>query len=402
MPGHPHLTTHPIPAPQPLRLASENPKIPRTLFQWSDKRLSSHPRYNSAHVSTHSTLPVHPAALEIYPVSNQDSPRLRRLLRLIFRLSQTPLGLPVADIAEAEGCTERTCRRDLLLLRKIGLPLQEHSGEHNRKYWRIAPRVQNLKFSLFELLSLYMGRRLLEPFAGTPFFEGIHTVFQRLESQLFSGAALFQAQLAEVFYLSSPGSSDYSTRAQLIDLLLQAVQQRRTLLMDYRKPGEVAAAQYRIQPWSLAAHHGSLYIIAWSEYAQDVRHFKVDRIEALQLLHKKFQVPDSFSVQAWLEGSFGLFSPENRSYRIEIEFYGSAAETVQESRWHPNQKFTTKPDGRTVMSLNLRSLHEIKSWVLSFGSQARVLKPSLLVRKVREELQATAKLYRRKNGKHEN
>ncbi|MFM7924886.1 MAG: WYL domain-containing protein, partial [Planctomycetaceae bacterium] len=62
----------------------------------------------------------------------------------------------------------------------------------------------------------------------------------------------------------------------------------------------------------------------------------------------------------------------------------------------------TKPDGRTVMSLNLRSLHEIKSWVLSFGSQARVLKPSLLVRKVREELQATAKLYRRKNGKHEN
>jgi predicted DNA-binding transcriptional regulator YafY len=49
------------------------------------------------------------------------------------------------------------------------------------------------------------------------------------------------------------------------------------------------------------------------------------------------------------------------------------------------------------MSLNLRSLYEIKSWVLSFGSQARVLKPSLLVRMVREELQTTAKLYRRKN-----
>jgi len=238
---------------------------------------------------------VHPAAKEIHPVSNQDSPRLRRLLRLTFRPSQTPLGLPVADIAKAEGCTERTCCHDLLLLRKIGLPLQEHSGEHNHKYWRIAPEVQNLKFSLFELLSLCMGRRLLEPFAGTPFFEGIHTVFQRLESQLFSGAALFHAQLAEGFYLSLPGSSDYSTRDQLIDLLLQAVQQQRTLLMDYRKPG-----------------------------------------------------------------------------------------------------------GRTLMSLNLRSLHEIKSWVLSFGSQARVLKHSLLVRKVREELQATAKLYRRKNGKHEN
>lgn len=330
-------------------------------------------------------------------MSQHDSPRLRRLLRLIFRLSQTPLGLSLAELAEVEGYTERTCRRDLLLLRKIGLPLQEHSGEHNRKYWHIAPEVQNLKFSLFELLSLYMGRRLLEPFAGTPFFEGIHAVFQRLESQLFSGAALFQAQLAEVFYLSTPGTSDYSARAELIDLLLQAVQQRRTLMMDYRKPGESEAGQYRIQPWSLAAHHGSLYIVAWSEYAQDVRHFKVDRIESLQILHKKFQIPDSFSVQAWLEGSFGVFSPENRSYHIEIEFFGTAAETVRESRWHPNQKFTSKPDGRTVMSINLRSLYEIKSWVLSFGSQARVLKPSLLVRMVREELQTTAKLYRRKN-----
>lgn len=332
-------------------------------------------------------------------MSNQDSPRLKRLLRLIFRLSQTQSGLPLADIAEVEGCTERTCRRDLLLLKKIGLPLHEHSGEHNRKYWCIAPEAQNLQCSLFELLSLYMGRRLLEPFAGTPFFDGIHAVFQRMESRLFSGAALFQAQLAEVFHLSSPGSSDYSARAHLIDQLLQAIQQRRILLMDYRKPGEAAATQYRIQPWSLAAHRGSLYIIAWSEYAQDVRHFKVDRIEALQLLHKKFQIPDSFSVQAWLEGSFGLFSPENRSYRIEIEFHGTAAETVRESRWHPNQRFTTKPDGRTIMSLNLRSLHEIKSWVLSFGSQARVLKPGLLVRMVREELQSTVKLYRRKNTK---
>ncbi|MFY8057794.1 MAG: helix-turn-helix transcriptional regulator [Planctomycetaceae bacterium] len=87
----------------------------------------------------------------------------------------------------------------------------------------------------------------------------------------------------------------------------------------------------------------------------------------------------------------------HRSYQIEIEFYGTAAETVRESRWHPNQKFTSKPDGRTVMSLSLRSLYEIKSWVLSFGSQARVLKPSLLVRMVREELQSAAKLYRQKN-----
>lgn len=325
-------------------------------------------------------------------MSRNDSQRLRRLLRLILSLSRAQDGISVYELARQEGLDDKTIRRDLMLLRNTGLPLVEDRRKFGKKLWRIRSESHRVEFNLFELLSLYMARRLMEPFAGTPFFEGIHSAFRRIEAEVFPDSVELQTQLSSLLYFSTAGSSDYTQRTHLISTVLQSISQRQALRMLYRKAAAEQARSYVICPYSLAAYHGSLYIVARSVKVAAIRHFKMDRVQTLELLDQRYRIPRTFDVEAWFEGTFGVFGPGKKSYRIEIEFQPEVSETVKESRWHRSQTFRDQADGGTVMQVKLNDLREIKSWVLSFGALARVLHPPELVDMIRSDLQ---QLYQR-------
>lgn len=319
-------------------------------------------------------------------MASNDSQRLRRLLRLIHRLSQASDGLSVQDLAAKEGLDEKTIRRNLILLKNTGLPLEERRAKFGRKLWLIRAGIESVQFNLFEMLSLSMGRKLIEPFAGTPFFEGLHSAFSKIEKEVLNESKVRQAELSQMLYVSTAGTSDYSGRTQLITTILQSIAKRQALQLTYRKPSASASMKYIIHPYCLAAWHGSLYVVARSVAVGAMRHFKLDRIEGIEMLSQKYRIPGNFSVDTYFQSTFGIFSPGKEKYRIEIEFCGSASKTVKESRWHTTQKFHDQNDGTTVMHLMLNDLQEVKRWVLSFGALARVLYPPELVSMVRQEV----------------
>lgn len=316
-----------------------------------------------------------------------ESARLRRALRIILLLSQQKKGLSVSDLADREEIGVKTIRRDIALLRDEGLPIEETLADHGKKLWRITSKVDAISFSLHELLSLFLGRRLLEPFVGTPLFEGIHSLFQKLESQLFKQSKALQESLATAFHLTSIGASDYSGRSQLISTFFDAVQRRRVLRMVYRKNNSPTPSEYELHPYGLVYHRGSLYIVAFSVASQKMRHFKLDRVQVADCLDETFERPGTFDAGEYLDRSFGIFSPTNKTYSIRIWFAAVAAGAVRESQWHKSQEICEHRDGSITMSLKLSNLEEIKSWVLGFGSMAKVLAPKEFVTLVKDDIQ---------------
>lgn len=65
----------------------------------------------------------------------KTSPLFRQwaLLRLLV---QRRFGLTVAELADEMNVSQKTIRRDLELLRDVGLPIVETVGSHGRKSWR--------------------------------------------------------------------------------------------------------------------------------------------------------------------------------------------------------------------------------------------------------------------------
>jgi predicted DNA-binding transcriptional regulator YafY len=293
-----------------------------------------------------------------------DSQRLRRLLRLIQCLSQALDGVSVQDFAAQEGLDEKTIRRDLMLLKNMGLPLEERLAKFGRKLWLIRSEAENSQFNIFE------GQSASE----------------RTEEEVVNQSASVPTELSEMLFFSTAGTNDYSRRTHLITTILQSITQRQALQLTYRKPSESVSLQYIIHPYSLAAHHGSLYVVARNVAAGAIRHFNLDKIDGAETLSEKYRIPRNFNVETYFQSTFGIFSPGKEQYRVEIEFFGSASETVKNSCWHTTQKFHDQKDGTTVMHVVLNDLQEVKSWVLSFGALARVLHPPELVAMVRQEV----------------
>jgi len=107
-----------------------------------------------------------------------ECPLVRQWI-LLKTLSGRPGGVTVKELVQELRVSEKTVRRDLETFQKVGFPLQEQVGEHGRKTWRLQPSASQpgLSFAFDDAISLYLGRRLLEPLAGTVFWEAAHHDF---------------------------------------------------------------------------------------------------------------------------------------------------------------------------------------------------------------------------------
>ncbi len=103
---------------------------------------------------------------------NEDSALIRQW-RLLKLLSSRHYGATVKELSDEMKVNEKTIRRDLQTFEQVGFPLEETVGERGRKNWKVRGTKDQpeLNFALDEALALYMGRRFLEPLAGT-FFLG--------------------------------------------------------------------------------------------------------------------------------------------------------------------------------------------------------------------------------------
>jgi predicted DNA-binding transcriptional regulator YafY len=83
-----------------------------------------------------------------------------------------------------------------------------------------------------------------------------------------------------------------------------------------------------------------------------------------------------------LRDSFGVHSGKGE-FEVVIRFNSRAAGYVREKKWHESQQLRDLKDGGAELSLKLSSLAEIERWVLSWGGDAKALRPRELVESVR-------------------
>ena len=76
-----------------------------------------------------------------------------------------------------------------------------------------------------------------------------------------------------------------------------------------------------------------------------------------------------------------------RGRRIEVEllFSKNVAAWIKDKLWHSSQEMVPMKDGRLRMTLKVADTDELVGWILSFGSQVKVISPESLQTKVRGE-----------------
>ena len=205
---------------------------------------------------------------------NSSTP-IQRQWQILIGLMSRRHGQTIKELAAEVGVNVRTIHRDLDTLRGAGFPLEERTSDYGRKHWKLVEGgVQvPLQFNWSEAVALYLGRRLLDPLAGTHFWISAQSAFNKIRAMLGEAALAQLSKVEKTFLQTMPGVSDYSEKAELIDLLMLAIEDHKITWVAYQSERATEPVSLELYPYGIVYHKGSLYLVAHSrshETGQDL------------------------------------------------------------------------------------------------------------------------------------
>jgi predicted DNA-binding transcriptional regulator YafY len=312
--------------------------------------------------------------------------RTDRLLAIVLEL-QGKGHQRAEDLAETFETSKRTIYRDIQALGQAGVPLISTPGRGYSlmKGYFLPP----LSFTTDEATMLLLGSDFMAQNFDAQYRAAAQSASRKIEG------VLPEKLREEVHYLQnsilfvSRDILERSPQAELLQQLRRAIIQRTTVRFCYHTrntvDGKGEQNNREADPYGLVHVSGAWHLVAWCHLRQDIRHFRLERIESLELLPEIFDRPTGFTM-------LGSRSKESRNIVIRTLFDHEVARWVQEtpSFYTACQEHT--PTGLLV-TLHVRHESEVLQWLLSWGSHVQVLEPQSLRSRLAEEAQAILKNY---------
>jgi len=160
--------------------------------------------------------------------------------------------------------------------------------------------------------------------------------FRKVRAMLSPAALKYLDKFAAVFHRTLVGASDYSTQGELIDRLVMALEDRRITHITYRLLRATEPTTYDVYQLGMIHHRGSLYLVGWAPRRERVQHWKIDRIEEVELTQLQFQRPAREMVTGIMAGNgTGSEARSSRPARFGHFSVGRFARQTWQSLLHP-------------------------------------------------------------------
>ncbi|HTY87269.1 MAG TPA: WYL domain-containing protein [Candidatus Acidoferrum sp.] len=276
----------------------------------------------------------------------------------------------------------KTIHRDIEFMRdRLGLPIEYNSAKNGYAYTEEVSAFPNLQITEGELFALIVAEKALQQYRGTNFEKPLLSAIKKMEQSLPDTISLNLAEVEQT--ISFRTRAEPILNLEIFDALAKAAARRQQIELTYRKPGQPEPEKRVVDPYHLANINGEWYLFAYDHARKDIRTFVPARMQSVKPTGKSFDRPQKFSLEQRLRDSFGVVSGEGK-YEVVIRFNAHAADYIREKKWHESQQLRELKGGGVELKLKLSSLREIERWVLSWGGDARVVKPRELAAAVRE------------------
>ena len=317
-------------------------------------------------------------------MKSTNKPSTRRLWEIDQQLRSGKYPT-VPQLAQLFETNDKTVRRDLDYLRyDLHAPAEYCPINNGWHYTEPTYRLPALLITQGELLAIFLTGQTIPHVQGTPYEADLRQAITKLAEFLPEEISFHidQIQQAHSFRQTATTTQDLDIFRRLADAVLQ----RKQLTIRYWTASREAESQRTIDPWHLASVNGEWYLIAYCHTRKDRRMFAPNRIRDLQDTGGTYEIPDNFSIADFFDGTFRVINDSTQPLQtVQVRFLPSAAKYIREKIWHPSQVAHPQPDGSYLVELSLRSLIEVKRWILSWGAECEVLAPAELRADIRNE-----------------
>jgi predicted DNA-binding transcriptional regulator YafY len=300
--------------------------------------------------------------------------RIRRLIQMLGLL-QAVKGQNAAELATACAVSRRTIFRDLDVLRHAGVPLlfDDDQGSYRIPGTYFLPPTN---FTTEEALAVIVLCYELGD-SRLPFYEAAQSAAFKLEGVLPHQVREHLRAVSSAVHIKLQPGNKLSGQLPIYQQLLGAIASRRPVQIAYDSFSDRASLRLKLSPYRMLFSRRSWYVIGRSSAHREVRTFNVGRIQTLDLLDERFEIPRGFNLQRYLGNAWHLI-PDGPDCNITVWFSPMVARNVAEVVWHKSQRIAWQPDGSLHFQVRVSGIREISWWILGYGDQAEVLEPEPL------------------------
>jgi predicted DNA-binding transcriptional regulator YafY len=313
--------------------------------------------------------------------------RTDRLVAMVMHLQGRRV-VRAEELAEHYGISVRTVYRDIAALGEAGVPVVGEAGVGYAlvKGYHLPPVMLTAE----EAGALFTGGELAKKFTDGSLNAAVDGALNKLRAILPGDRRDHLEHLARgTIIAGAPGAAGGNGGGPAcLASVQQAVARRRVLALAYRAREQQADTAREVEPLGVVFYGGNWYLVAWCRLRKDLRHFRVDRIQNLEMRVETFGTREDFSLSRHIED----YARQGETFPAKVWL---AREVQERARGESYATLVAGEDreGGTEFSLLTWSYDWLARWILSFGDKAEALEPAALREQVRTQAEAVARMH---------
>lgn len=303
--------------------------------------------------------------------------RLSRLLTMVPWLANRQ-GIDIDEAASQLEVPRAQIEADLALLFVCGTPghlpddLIEAEWEEGHVYLRNVDTIARpLRLGMDEAMALIVGLRTLAAVPGLGERDAVDRALAKLTEATGENARASSRVRVTL---------DSSTTDQTLESARVALRNRRKVHLKYLVAARDEATERDVDPMRVVNLTGHWYLEGWCHRALDVRLFRLDRVESIEVLQEAGIAPQDARSR---DLDADIFTPSPQDLQITLGL-GPAAGWVAE--YYPVQDSVTRSDGGMTVTLRTADSAWVRNLVWRLSGSAWVIEPAAL----RHEVEAGA------------
>jgi len=310
--------------------------------------------------------------------------RTDRLLAIVLEL-QARGRRRAEDLAARFETSKRTIYRDVQALSESGVPVVAEPGKgYSLVEGYFLPPVS---FTADEATLLLLGADFMAQNFDAEYKEAARAAASKIEAVLperqRSQVARLQRSLK---FISAPPAG--GGQAETLARIRRAILQSCVVRFDYHTRHRGGAGGERnareSEPYALVYYQRHWYLVAWCRLRRDLRHFRLDRIDHLEITGETFVPSPAFSL--------GADRLEEPAVTVRFALSPEIERWVREEQSYSLVRLERECED-LVATLRVHREEDVFHWLLGWGLQVRVLEPESLRQRVIEEIRALEKIY---------
>lgn len=232
---------------------------------------------------------------------------------------------------------------------------------------------------------------MLSPLKETPFFDDLNTTFSKIEEKLTGKGQSFLDEVSNDFHFEPGPKWGLGLNPDIIETIRAACTERHKLKVNYSSTNSQTTRDRILGPHFLYFAKGSLYLVAEDLRDGKNKIFSMPRVNNAEMLDETYE-GESVDPANYFETAFGIYHADE-PVSIALEFSPPISTYVRERKWHHSQRLISKPNEKIELHMEVGMTPELIQWVLGFGPNVKVVSPSQLTDKIREQALKTIELY---------